>query len=119
MCNPDTPQEIAPHEGREIELVLDGTKPLASIQMNAVNVKVLNHRGMTMHIYNGNIYFALSIVPINVYKFLTNEGSKLIVKSQPEHNRLMGRLFGYTEDQIDVFIENKLECDCKDCRGNF
>jgi len=114
------PEEIAPHEGRELELVLNGTKPLGSFPVTHSDApKVLRSVGMYSFLRHGNVYFALTQEPINCYQFLESNNAKIIVKSQPEHNRLMGRLFGYTEDQIDVFIENKLDCDCRDCKGGF
>ena len=114
------PEQIAPHRGRELRLVLDGTKPLGSIPMDHEDAPaVFRGVGMYTYIRAGIVYFALTQEPINAYKFLNSSASKIIIRSRPEHNRLMGRLFGYTEEEIDVFIESNLDCACGDCKGGF
>jgi hypothetical protein len=114
------PEQIAPHRGRELAGVLDGTKPLGSIPNHHEDApKVIRSVGMHTFIRAGIVYFALTQEPINTYKFLSSSASAIIVRSRQENNRLMGRLFGYTEEEIDVFIESNLDCACGDCKGGF
>jgi hypothetical protein len=114
------PEQIAPHRGRELRLVLDGTKPLGSIPtVHRDAPTIFRSVGMYTYMRAGIVYFALTQEPINAYKFLNSSASKIIIRSRPEHNRLMGRLFGYTEEEIDVFIESNLDCACGDCKGGF
>lgn len=105
-----------PHKGRELLLVIEGNKPLGSVSMCSDEAAVVFRKvGLYTFIKNGDVYFARTIEPINVYKMLTSKSANLIVKSPAEHKRLMGRLFGYTEEEIDVFIEANLPCDCSNC----
>jgi hypothetical protein len=114
------PEQIAPHRGRELRLVLDGTKPLGSIPMDHEDAPtVFRSVGMYTYMRAGIVYFALTEGPINTYKFLNSSAAAIVVRSKQEHNRLVGRLFGYTEDEIDVFFEANLACACGDCKGGF
>ena len=108
---------IAPHQGKEIELVTTGFKPLGSISAKYA----LSHALKDLHtrVIGNSVYFALNEQPINTYEFLMSPSAQLILKSKQEHQRLLGRLFGYTEDQIDGFIEANIECDCMNCTGGY
>jgi hypothetical protein len=111
---------IAPHKGREIIGVLDGTKPLGSISTVSRDAKeVLSNTKLHKFIKDGELYFALTEAPINAYKFLSSSASAQVVRSKKEHQRLLGRLFGYTEEQIDGFIRQNFTCDCVNCKGRF
>jgi hypothetical protein len=114
------PEQIAPHEGRELDLVMLGTKPLGSCKAGSpLATVILGSTDLYSFVREGNIYFALTQAPINMYKLLNSSTAALVVRSKQEHNRLVGRLFGYTEEEIDVFIESNLDCACGDCTGGF
>ena len=109
---------IAPHVNNELELVINGNKPLGSVPMGSVSAGVVYaNDSFKTFIKETTIYFALTEAPINAYKFLNSSAAALVVHSRQEHQRLTGRLFGYTEGQIDAFIEANIVCRCRDCVG--
>jgi len=110
--------KIAPHKGTEVFGVLMGTKPLGSVLLDSTDGRaVLDAQRLYTYVKDGAVYFALTQGPINAFKFLASETAKLIIKSKADHNRAMGRLFGYTEDEIEAFIATEIECDCIACTG--
>ena len=96
-----------------------GTKPLGSVPLDGKDSRaVLNSARLYTHVKAGVLYFALTQGPLNAFKFLTSETAKLIIKSKEEHHRAMGRLFGYTEEEINAFIQTAdIDCDCIACTG--
>lgn len=110
--------KIAPHKGTEVFGVLMGTKPLGSVPLDGADGRaVLAAQRLYTYVKNGEVYFALSEGPLNAFKFLTSESAKLIIRTKADHNRAMGRLFGYTEDEIEAFLATDVECDCIACTG--
>ncbi len=113
-------QQIAPHEGREVELVLNGTKQLGSATLGSPTALVVRETNeLFEYIKDDSVYFALTQEPIETYKFLNSSAAKVVIRSKQEHQRLLGRLFGYTEEEIDTFIEANLNCACGNCTGGF
>lgn len=108
---------IAPHEGKEIALVTSGFKPLGSISAQYALSNAL--KPLYTRVIGDSVYFALNEQPLDTYEFLMSPSASLILKSKQEHQRLLGRLFGYTEDEIDTFIEANLDCACGNCTGGF
>lgn len=108
---------IAPHQGKEIELVTTGFKPLGSISATYALSNALKE--LHTRVIGDSVYFALNEQPLDTYEFLMSPSAQLFLKSKQEHQRLLGRLFGYTEDEIDTFIEANLECACGNCTGGF
>jgi len=118
---------IAPHVGREIDLVLDGVKPLATIERRKDRLGF-------------NRAVALADTRMNVWVVVRNgdEGPEAILSYRPdlireyrwlldngvreygikEYHRRMGRLFGYAEADIEAFIAADIDCDCSKCRGS-
>tara|TARA_R110002167_G_scaffold132428_10_gene316685 strand:- start:1804 stop:2157 length:354 start_codon:yes stop_codon:yes gene_type:complete len=110
--------KIAPHKGTEVFGVLMGTKPLGSVPLDSTDGRaVLDAQRLYTHVKNGVVYFALTEGPLNAFKFLTSESAKLIIRTKADHNRAMGRLFGYTEEEIEAFIATEVACDCIACTG--
>ena len=110
--------KIAPHKGTEVFQVIMGTKPLGSVPLDSTDGRaVLHAQRLYTHIKNGEVYFALTQAPLVTFKFLTSTSAGLIIKSKEEHSRAMGRLFGYTEEEITAFIEADIDCDCIACTG--
>ena len=115
---------IAPHEFCEVRLVLGGHKPLAAIE------KAKDAIGYALAIsMSGTGALALSqefgeviiVKPCNTkliaqYYWLLAEGVKEL--GLKEYHRSMGRLFGYTEEDINTFIKSDIHCDCHKCKGN-
>ena len=110
---------IAPHRNKELELVLSGDKPLGSVKVDSPDSElVLVQNKLYKHIANGIVYFAMTPEPIQVYKFLQTPAlAGIIVHNKQEHQGLMGRLFGYTDEQIEEFMEANVDCSCVDCQG--
>lgn len=121
---------IAPHHNCEVRLVLSGTKPLGSIEKRKdpmgyslacalSKVGMLNaFIGPTADSKEGEATFVL---PQNKhllerFKWLLNEGVKTLGLKQ--YHREMGKLYGYTEQDIEDFISANIHCDCTKCRGN-
>ena len=122
------PGMIAPHEAKEVALVLGGSKPLATLEHDKnpedyVKAILLGLAGMLSYevrpsndCVNGEVIFTLP------------ENKHLIVEYQ--HLRTfgvdtfgirgyhvrMGRLFGYSEDDILAFL-NDQPCNCHKCTG--
>ncbi len=110
--------KIAPHRGTEVFGVIMGTKPLGSVPLDGKDGRaVLDAPRLYTHVKNGEVYFSLTGGPLNAFKFLTSETAKLIIHSKEEHHRAMGRLFGYTEEEINAFIAADIDCDCIACTG--
>lgn len=121
---------IAPHENNEVRLVLGGLKPLATIE------KAKQPIGYALAIaLSGTGALAASVVrskdspegevvivlPKNKYRleqyqWLLEHGVKAV--GIKEYHRRMGRLFGYTEEDINAFIKSDIHCECSKCKGN-
>lgn len=118
---------IAPHEGREIDLVISGDKPLAVIEErkdNAQYVRAMMHRDMPISIYvrfrrdveSGREYIvSQSLFLIHQYLELLKTGvERLGIKG---YHRAMGLLFGYSPDDVEAFIDAEIDCNCSKCDG--
>lgn len=116
---------IAPHEGREIEMVMNGIKPLASIEKSkqpemfekalALSdmidiVVVLHDKGHLTITRKENEKLH------GVFSLLCSPKAAMVVRSQAEKSRLLGRLFGYSEEDIDEFIAADMQCACGQCK---
>lgn len=114
--------KIAPHEGKELEYVVNGIKPLASIEAskqpelferaialrNVISVHYHNHELITItRKENSNLH--------RTFALLTSPQASIVVRSKEEKQRLLGRLFGYSEEDIDEFIKQDLGCACGQC----
>lgn len=113
---------VAPHENREIELVLNGTKPLASLerckQPELFELQEVFSRSLSRCYHTDDL--VTITLPKNehlhaVFALLTSSKAAVIVRSKAEKQRMLGRLFGYTEKDIDDFIQADLGCACGQC----
>jgi hypothetical protein len=120
---------IAPHEANEVRLVLAGTKPLATIEKR--KQPILYSLAVAMA-GTGALFIrcaptrdspkgeAIITLPrnkhlIEQFDYLLDYGVReLGVK---EFHRRMGRLYGYSEEDIEAFIAAEINCDCEKCRG--
>ena len=121
--------EIAPHEGREIELVLGGVKPIATVEHDKapetyVKAILLGLAGMlhyrvqpTEDCERGEVVFCLPSNRNNLveYDWLRKEGVQNV--GLKAYHRAMGRLFGYSPADIEAYIESDIHCECSKCRG--
>ena len=119
--------KVAPHRNCEVRLVLAGTKPLATIEKSKdpygysmaiacggagmLHYKVTPTKDSPM----GEVVISKSNNLINDYYWLLKYGVQQY--GIKEYHRRMGRLFGYTEADVEAFIESEIHCDCTKCRG--
>lgn len=114
---------IAPHEGKEVQMVLAGTKPFAVIERrkDPTGFHLAIAQGDlldTRVVGNGEIAFCL---PKNSnlharYKLLMSSRASMMVPSLEEQQRMMGKLFGYSDEAIEEFIKTNT-CQCAKCTG--
>lgn len=116
-------QKIAPHFGKELSMVLNYEKPMGVVsrekdpeQYRDVLANV--HRLEVRQYPKKEIAFAPKMTGryvLREYDDLRMGRAK--VDSQAEYQRRMGRLFGYTEEEIEEFIKGNLNCGCENCVG--
>lgn len=122
---------VAPHQNAEVRLVLAGTKPLGTIEkakdpigfsiaVAVGNAGMLKHtvihsadspEGEVVIVKNGNGDLIIEYMRL-LYSGVQDLGIK-------EYHRRMGRLFGYTEQDIEDFIAAEIHCECSKCTGNY
>lgn len=121
--------KVAPHQNNEVRLVLGGFKPLATIEKDkepigyALAIALASTGVLSKHIVksvdcpNGEVVITkpCNRPLIGIYIDLLENGIKNY--GIKEYHRRMGRLFGYTEDDINTFIEADIHCECSKCRG--
>lgn len=117
--------QVAPHEGRELELLASGQKDFAVIEQaknpldySAASDLAYGH-GIAVVYHTGpegpEVVLARRLADLAKYSALINGGiQRLGIK---EYHRQMGRLFGYSEADIEAFISAEIHCDCSKCRG--
>lgn len=121
--------QVAPHQNNEVRLVLGGLKPLGTIERD----KDLTGYAMAVSLKNAGLLYAEcrptpdcergEIVFTKVanrrlvaeYNSLLETGVKTF--GIKEYHRKMGRLFGYSADDIETFINAEIQCDCAKCNG--
>lgn len=121
---------VAPHENNEVRLVLGGMKPLATIEKakqpigyslaialagtGALRARVIVSKDSP----EGEVVITLPKHEhrIQKYLWLLEHGVKAV--GIKEYHRRMGRLFGYTEADINAFIQAEIHCECSKCKGN-
>lgn len=120
---------IAPHEYNEVDLVLNGAKPLATIErrkdyngyrtaVQLISEGVLAGKASsTVDSPEGEVVLTLPENQhlIEKYQHLLLHGvQELGIK---EYHRAMGRMFGYDSESIEEFINAEINCDCRKCTG--
>ena len=118
---------IAPHEGSELSMILAGTKPLAVIEYRkqpCVYRRAIeyNELGFCAALQRNGEEGAELVVTlheniglISGYLYLVEYGVKHY--GIKEYHRKMGALFGYSPEDIELFINAEVDCDCSKCRG--
>lgn len=120
---------IAPHEANEVRLVAAGTKPLATIEKRKQPILyslavACAAAGMVHAAFRASTDSPEGEVILTAkrnkhliaeYLHLIEYGVKdLGIK---EYHRRMGRLYGYSEADIEAFIAAEIHCNCEKCRG--
>lgn len=124
---------IAPHEGMELTLVVANGKPLCTLdskknpkafakaqmmvrqdvhcehtpEQNRMQEDIINETESVFYLKHNEDLAA-------VHRVLLDRPN-LLVKTEHERSRLFGRIFGYTEEEIDAFIEADMQCACGHC----
>lgn len=116
---------VAPHEGRELELLRAGTKAFAVIEKgkDAEQYRAawaIRREGFHVYYREGDegpeVVVAKDHRDVQQYLDLLAYGvQRLGIK---QYHREMGRLFGYAEADIEAFISAEIHCDCSKCRGS-
>ncbi len=121
--------KVAPHENKEVQLVLGDSKPLAVIEQKkqpgayalAASLgkagSLVTRTQPTVDSPKGEIVFTK---PKN--KHLIAEYTDLLLNGVSkygirEYHRKMGRLFGYSAEDIEKFIIDNINCNCSKCKG--
>ena len=117
--------QVAPHEGRELLLVKAGTKPLGVLEKTKRQDTYSLLLGQGTKLYP-ELSFQFTQDEV-VFTLLENKDLilyyNLLVGSSPEfkatktYNRYMGKLFGYSDEDIEEFINNPPDCTCEKCGG--
>ena len=113
---------IAPHEGQEIQLVLDGTKPLAVIELNKQPMayrKAMDgiHGLYAYENWDDTTGWEVVIVDQRNVGLVMEYLDALNLPAGSAKHRTLGRLFGYSEADIEAFIADQPTCNCSKCTG--
>ena len=108
-----TDLNIGPHEGKEINLMIAGYKGLAALtpeRFSKNQTKIKNH-GMLVHRMPNNLFFVA--LPnyeneLNLAVELTKDWLAKKINDRRYHIS-MGKLFGYTNDQIRTFLQKSIK----------
>lgn len=122
---------IAPHAGAEVRLVMNGTKPLATIEFDkdssgyAMAVCLIGAgmlRGTVAPSADCDMGEVVFVKPGNrhlleEYVYLQTHGIEQYGRAG--YHRAMGRLFGYSAADIEAFIASEVSeaCQCSKCQG--
>lgn len=121
--------KVAPHINNEVRLVLGGYKPLATIEKGkdplgyamaislASTGTLVAEVGPTHDSPSGEVVI---VKPGNQY--LIKQYNYMIGYGVAEHgikayHRCLGKLFGYSKEDIEEFIATDINCDCSKCTG--
>ena len=112
--------KVAPHEGREIQLVLDGTKPLAVIELNKqpreYEQAIAGIHGLfALDNWMDDTGWEAVITTIHNQALVLKYLDAVEMEESTAKHRTLGRLFGYSEADIEEFINNRPPCNCSKC----
>jgi hypothetical protein len=115
---------IAPHEFRELDMVISGSKKFAVIEKRKNPDDYFAAGGIespfvvVQYVENADgpeVIISRSRAAIAEYCDLLADGvSRLGIK---DYHRAMGKLFGYSAADIETFIADNIDCNCAKCGG--
>lgn len=117
--------KVAPHEYCEVRLVLGGYKPLAAIEKSkdpygyALAIAMAGTGALALHLVEpGEVLITKpsNKAWIEHYLWLLKYGVKRL--GIKKYHRQMGKIFGYTAEDIEEFIKAEINCDCTKCTGS-
>lgn len=119
----DLPVGIGPHEGRELELMLAGKKPCAFFhdalpENGQISEQIILERAFAPYVAGGKflrfsketsknnqlIRYVCFTLPAEAWR--ADAIFWLREYNDDAADRMIGRLLGYTEEQIDAFLEH-------------
>lgn len=115
MCTPNA------NNYQQLKDLEDSGKPMARFKTTDLlkHEKEIIRRRYWSVVKGDYTYVSCSQHVLDVHTMLTTPVAHHFLKSKQEMQRLLGRLYGYSEDQIDEFMEANIVCDCIDCNGAF
>ncbi len=120
--------KIAPHEGNELDMLADGSKVFAVLEEG-------KHDDLIDGVLYGNaipnivtewfdstelmvFHYALGRVNKEMYCVLRdNREYYILMFGKEDYQTRMGKIFGYSDEEIAEFISNPPDCSCGKC-GN-
>ena len=120
--------KIAPHEGNELDMLADGSKVFAVLEEG-------KHDDLLSHVIFGNgilnivtewynadelmlFHYTLGRVNKEMYCMLRdNREYYILMFGKEDYQRKMGKVFGYSDEDIEAFISNPPDCNCEKCGG--
>ncbi len=114
----DTTGKIAPDEGREIDLVLAGTKPLAVIEKRKDPEQYA--RALQLSMDTATVIPQVGAEGLEVLVALDHAAIRsyhdaLAMPAGDARTWCIGKCFGYSDESIAEFITNPPACDCSKC----
>lgn len=112
---------IAPHAGREYLMVINRDKLIATINKKKQPAQYMfaskDIRLVVLHLDEDEIAITRqeNARLLQLLESLLHPSSNIIAKSKEEKQRLIGRLYGYTEEEIDAFVASGNKCMCNHC----
>lgn len=118
--------KVAPHINCEVRLVLGGVKPLATIEKvkdpygYALAIALYSTGALSLEQVACGVGEVVFTTPKN--KHLIQEWRDLLYSGVRDYglkgyHYRMGRLYGYSEEDIRTFVESEIDCNCNKCRG--
>jgi hypothetical protein len=114
---------IAPHQGREIALILTGAKSFAVIEKGKDpdqyhNAGAIDQPGITVAYRDSSegpeVIISRTRAAVAEYDQLIIAG---VQKLGASYHRAMGQLFGYSDADINAYINSAIDCNCAKCNG--
>lgn len=121
--------KVAPHINNEVRLVLAGYKPLAttengkdpygySLAISMACTEALKAQARpTRDDSTGEVIIVLPHNKALIQEYIELQASGVSRVGIKQYHREMGRLFGYTAEDIETFINSEVDCNCAKCRG--
>ena len=121
--------KIAPNQGQELRNLLTGKAPLISFKEAlepkllatviylhlkcVVTMRTASDSCITISMFGDEVYSGDR--EFNLYESLIDYAKQYGVDEF--YHTAMGRLHGYSDDDIREFLTNPPECDCSQCKG--
>jgi len=120
--------KIAPHEGNELDMLLAGTKVFAVLERDKHRFQINRYYSMYNtkfdclyhEVFDDDLLLCRTagIPQLVLYKALFSQKYWYVETFGIEdYQRKMGKIFGYSDEEIEEFINNPPDCNCGKCGG--